>query len=271
MNALGRLIIVVCMGLSCTWFAPLAIAQVKSAPPQITFNSFTGVYHLSRDNRGLSLLTTEETILADFPGTGSFYGITRTIPNKYQGHSVNVKILNIEDAAGNDVPYKTTTDSSDNIVITTGDPAITLYGRQTIKIKYQTSGVINLRQKSDEFLLNINGRGWDQPFGRVNTTLFIPSSFNASLSSNPSCYKTLGKSISNDCKISIKKDAQQTTITSTEKNIAAHQAIVLKLEFASSTFTNNKQPLSTIELGAISAILIILGVLSIYAYNKRKA
>src|SRR5207244_3616733 len=103
---------------------------------QLILNSFTGIYHLSRDSRGLSLLTSEETIVADFPSAG-FYGIKRSIPSKYQNHSVNVKILSVSDAAGTPVPYKTSTDNSGNIVVTTGDPDISLFGSQTIKINYQ--------------------------------------------------------------------------------------------------------------------------------------
>jgi hypothetical protein len=151
---------------------PVAVfAQAKATPAQIRFDSLTAIYHLSRDKKGLSLLTTEETIVADFPGNASYYGITRSIPKNYQNHSVNVKVLGVSDAAGDVIPFKTSTDTNDNIVVTTGDPSITLYGSQTIKIRYQTSGVVNLKNKSDEFLLNVNGRGC-RPSGTCNETRF---------------------------------------------------------------------------------------------------
>jgi hypothetical protein len=247
----------------------IAAAQVKAPPPQILFDSFSGNYYLSRDSRGLSLLTSQETITASFPGAGNFYGIKRAIPKQYQNHNVNIKILNITDAAGNSVPYKTSDGPDNSLVVTTGDPAINLYGNQTFKINYQTSGVINLGKKDNELLLNVNGRGWDQPFNKVNAALHIPASFNSSLKDNPSCYVALGQSTSNNCEIKTQKSSQETIVTSSTSNVAAHQALVLKLEFASSTFTN-KHPFSDAILALISAVLLILGFFSFSAYKKRK-
>jgi hypothetical protein len=244
----------------------LASAQAKN-PPAITFNSFTGIYHLSRDSRGLSLLTTEETILADFPGKGSFYGIKRAIPKNYHGRSVSVKILNVADAAGNPVPYKIATDSSGNLVITTGDPAITLYGSQTIKIRYQTSGVVNLNQKTNEFLLNVNGRGWDQNFSSVNATVYIPALFHASLESAPTCYLALNTATNSDCQINTKKSSSETVVTSQAKNLKPHQALVLKIDFRSSTF-KNKQTSPLVKL-----VLLLLGIgcaLAVMKFYKGK-
>ena len=79
MKDLGRL------GLVIILTGVMASQKVQAIPTLlINFNSFTGIYHLSRDSKGLSLLTSEETILADFPGGGNFTGIKREIPKKYQ-------------------------------------------------------------------------------------------------------------------------------------------------------------------------------------------
>jgi hypothetical protein len=242
--------------------------STKTPQPQITLDSFTGVYHLSRDSRGLSLLTTEETILADFPGEGSFYGITRSIPKKFQNHSVSVKILNISDAAGNIMSYKTTTDANNNLVVTTGDPSIILYGSQTIKIRYQTSGVIDLGQKSDEFLLNVNGRGWDQAFNRVDSTLYVPSSFGGDLESEPLCYTVLGTSSNSNCKVKTIKNPQETTVTASASPLNPHQALVVKLQFKPTTFTN-KHAVSSEKLLLISAALIFAGVVALISYLRK--
>jgi hypothetical protein len=268
MNLLKCLIFLSCLGLINEFHPHLASAQTKVPQPQITFESFTGIYHLSRDSRGLSLLTSEETILTDFPGNGSFYGITRSVPKEFQNHSVNVKVLNVSDAAGNIVPYKTTSDSSNNLVITTGDPSITLYGSQTIKIKYQTTGVINLNKKTDEFLLNVNGRGWNQPFGKVDSTLYVPSSFGGNLNSVPLCYIVLGNSSNGNCKLKTKKSPQETVITASASPLAAHQALVVKLQFKPATFTN-KHEVSTKKLLLISAALIFAGIVSLIPYLRK--
>jgi hypothetical protein len=247
-----------------------AFAQAKASPAQIRFDSLTAIYHLSRDKKGLSLLTTEETILTDFPSNASFYGITRSIPKNYQNHSVNVKVLGVSDAAGDVIPFKISTDANNNLIVTTGDPSITLYGSQTIKIRYQTSGVVNLKNKSDEFLLNVNGRGWNQSFNRIDATLYVPSSFNAKLKNEPSCYLALGTTISKECIISTKKSANESVVSSKTVNVAAHQALVMELDFAPSTFANSQGfdfKLLTLSLG----LLVILSVSGLYfLQSKRK-
>jgi hypothetical protein len=262
------LIIAFLLGLVTIWQPPLASAKPQTPSPQITFDSFTGIYHLSRDSKGLSLLSSEETIVADFPGNGSFYGITRSLPKKYQNRSVNIKVLNVSDAAGNVVPYKTATDNNNNLIVTTGDPSITLYGSQTIKIRYQTSGVVNLKQKTDEFLLNVNGRGWDQPFASVNATLYIPASFKANLVADPVCYKALNNLNSKDCQINTKKSSKETIVTSAAKQLAAHQALVVKANFKPATFTGS-HGISKSLLAALGAVLVFVLALLSYALKKR--
>ena len=245
--------LIVLLGLVLIFMPGPALAQPKQAEPFIV-NSFSGIYHLSRDSRGLSLLTTEETILADF--SGSYYGITREIPASYQGRGVDTKILSVSDAAGNPVPFKTER-IKDNLKITTGDPKITLFGLQTIKIRYQTKGVVNLDGKTDQFLLNVNGRGWDQPINRVDAAVFVPANFQANLRGDPSCYLAKDSAKTFDCRISSQTKDSDILINARAEPIAAHQALVLKLDFAADTFTNKKQISNT--------SLLIIGLTFVFA------
>jgi hypothetical protein len=253
------LAIIVCSALLA--YCTLLAAAVPIAAPQqqITFNSLTGIYHLSRDKHGLSLLTTEETIVTHFPASG-FTGIKRILPESYQGHNVNVKILNVTDVAGDPVPFKTATDNNGNLVITTGDPDITLVGSQTIKINYQTTGVINLSQKVDEFLLDINGKGWDRPFSKVGATLYIPSLFRARLTSSPICYLSPDASAS-ACRLSTQKNKDATVITTSATNVPPRQSLVVRLRFQPSTFTNPRAsfviPLLVGLIGSVVSFVII--------------
>jgi hypothetical protein len=263
---LSRYARIIFLGAVFVW-PHLVSAQTKPSQTPIIFDSFTGIYHLDRDSRGHSLLTTEETLVADF-GSG-YYGITRELPKDYQGRSVNIKILSVVDAASNPIPYKTE-EKAGNLVITTGDPAITLYGSQTIKIRYQTSGVVNLSGKLDEFLLNVNGRGWDYSISRVDATLYIPGSFRASLVGAPSCYTALDKSISTDCRINNRKINDTAVISSRAGPLATHQALVLKMEFASSTFTDNKSDSNKKALVGAAAVFIFAAAASSYRYLRRK-
>lgn len=244
----------------------MAGAQSLPSSHQINFDSFTGVYHLSRDAHNLSLLTAQETIVADFPAQASFYGIKRELPTSYQNHSVQLKILNVTDATGNALPYKTAT-ADGNLIVTTGDPAITLYGSQTFKINYRTSGVIAINQKNDTFLLNINGRGWDQPFNKVSATINIPAEFQANVTGQPVCYTALNNSTGTNCQITTQKQAGTTVITAKAGPMSPHQALIVKLSFTPATFTN--QPNKSTQV-LVTAGVILLTVLAGGIIIRRK-
>lgn len=241
-----------------------SVFAVDNTSNQIDFKSFTGVYHLSRDKRGLSLLTTDETILADFPATG-LTGIKRLIPEKFQDRSVGVKILNVTDAAGNPIPYKVQSDST-NLALIIGDPSITLSGTQTIRIKYQTSGVINLNNKANQLLLSTNGRGWESPFDSVTANLYIPKSFNSEIKGTPSCYKVIGVVKDNDCQVNTESTPTETLITTETVSTSANQGLILKVDFNSATFTNNHSQLLR-DTFIIFCLLIIINVA--FAYSRK--
>ncbi len=269
MRFIWRLALTFSLGISLLFQPGVGHAQATPNPPQINLPSFTGVYHLSRDVNGLSLLTAEETILAEFPGGTSFYGITRQLPRAYQGRSVDVKVLSVFDAVGNPIPYKTSL-SDGNLVIKTGNPDIKIFGSQTFKINYQTKGVVNLGAEHDEFLLNVNGRGWDRPFGRVDAYVHIPSSFSASLKGDPSCYLALNTTVNGNCQINTQKTPQETTITSGAVNPLAHQALVIKMDFKSSTFTNKRPANKTVLIAAGTTILLVISTSSYLILRRKK-
>jgi hypothetical protein len=240
----------------------IAAAQAAATARPIIFNSFTGTYHLSRDAANHSLLTTEEVILADFPSQGNYYGITRSVPQNYQGRSVKVKVNNVTDASGSPVPFKTAPDKQGNLVITTGDPGITIYGLQTFHINYQTRDVVNTNLATDQFLLDINGRGWSQPFAQVSGTIHIPKSFVSSLIGQPSCYIGYLKTTTNDCAIQTKDNTSETVITvKSLTGVAAQHALVAKINFHTSTFSV-KQSFWAKSKGYIIALLAAVAVIA---------
>jgi hypothetical protein len=239
---------------------------VRSA---IKFNSFTGDYHLSRDALGRSLLTAEEVILADFPGNTRYFGITRAIPKQYQNRNVEVKVLSITDAAGNPVPYKTSSDKSGNLLIATGDPSITLYGSQTFRIRYQTRGVIDVGASGDLLLLNVNGRGWDTEFGQVSAAVHIPKDFQSSLAGKPSCYIGYLKAVTNDCAIDSQTQPSETLITSkTNGPVPPYHALVVKINFKQGTFTNKESRWERQKPWLLAALSIFV-LFSSFIYLRR--
>jgi hypothetical protein len=266
MKLTRKLFVSAFLGAATMFIGQLAQAQQPaSASGQLTIDSFNGIYHLGRDNRGLSLLTTEETIVADFPSAG-FYGLKRELPKTYQGHNVDVKVLAVSDAAGNPVPYKISSDGG-NLLITTGNPAIKLFGSQTIKIRYQTTGVINLKGNVDEFLLNVNGRGWDVPISNADAILYIPSDLQKSIKGKPSCYTSLGNTSSNYCQITSSQAAGSLKVSSKARLLQPHQALVLKVNFAADTFTNGHRFKS---LFAILVAIVALLALTVTSYRVLK-
>jgi len=269
-----KLYLTALMGLMWTFllFQPIVNAQVVNPEnKQINLNNFFGVYNLSKASNGSSLLTAEETVLADFPNNANFYGLTRTLQSKYQGHNVDINVLNVVDAASNPIPYKTSSDTNGNYVITTGDPSVTLFGPQTIKIRYQTHGVINLNGKNDEFLLNVNGLGWSSQFGSVSAVVNIANNLNAQLVGNPTCYINTGKSTNQNCSISKSQKQGTTVLTSKSGPVPANQALVLKMSFKPSTFKQYSS-WSTKKILFIALPILVVSTLGAYfVLSKRKS
>lgn len=270
MTALRRLL-AAAGGFCCLWLIVFTAAPAAAATaPQITFDTFNAVYYLSRDSHGLSLLTTDETIVADFPASG-FTGITRSLPTSYQGHSVNVKILTVTDAAGNTIPYTSKPQTNGDLLLTIGDPSITLSGPQTIHLNYQTSGVINLNQTSDTFELDVNGRGWGAPFTSVSATLNIPHNLVASLRGKPACYTALGSGQSSKCQISTADNGQATIINAGARPVAAHQTLIVKVGFRPATFTNPHSSTGKIALEAAGAVLTLMIAIGIFNMARKQS
>ena len=252
--------------LFCVISLSQASVSAASTDQKIIFDSFTGVYHLSRDSRGLSLLTSDETIVGNFPSSG-FTGIKRVLSEKFQGHSVSIKILSVTDAAGSPIPYTVLSDNND-VTLTIGDSSITLSGSQTIRINYQTRGVINLSKKYDELLLGINGRGWSEPFTKVNASLYISAQFNSKIQGNPSCYTALNSTNdSSNCQIAVSKTADSTVITSRALQVSANQALVIKVDFLPQTFTNNH---SQFIVYIVLVIITFTAFILVYARLNKK-
>ncbi len=252
--------------LSLATMAQIASAQASSLT-KLKFISFNAVYHLSRDSRGVSLLTADEAIGVDFQDSGT-YGITRSLPKTFNGQPVDIKVLNVSDTTGQPVPFKAANDKNDNLVITTGDPKIALYGPQTIKINYQTSGVVNLSQKADQFLLNVNGRGWDQSFASISATLYVPNSFQAAIQGRPSCYVSPG---STNCQVSSQKKSDSTIISAKATSVAAHQALVMRVSFKASTFSQKPSHPNKLAYGALAATGLLVIVAAARQLGRKKA
>src|SRR3990167_274550 len=118
--------------------APKTSAGVQD----FSFDSFSADYYLSRSEQKTPLLKVDEVLVARFPDFDQNHGIVRAIPERYQGHTLSLKILSVTDENGNPYHY-TGSQQNDNEVIKIGDADRYGHGVKTYKIKYQIRNFIN--------------------------------------------------------------------------------------------------------------------------------
>ena len=80
--------------------APKTSAGVQD----FSFDSFSADYYLTRDAQKTPLLKVDEVLVARFPDFDQNHGIQRAIPQRYQGHTLSLKISSVTDESGQ--PYK---------------------------------------------------------------------------------------------------------------------------------------------------------------------
>lgn len=171
-----------------------AVTRAPSDTSDFTFDSFDAVYELSRDDEGRSRMTTTETLVAVFPSDQN-RGILRDIPTTYQGHTTQVHIVSITDEAGNDRDYETSyendsTGSYLELAIGVEEGEFAPAGPNTYVITYTQKDVTldPADSTTDEFFWDVNGTGWQQPFGRVSATLTVSADLADELNGDSGCY-----------------------------------------------------------------------------------
>ena len=254
--------------------APSPKIFAQAALTGFSFDNFTGTYYLDRDAKGVATVTVQEDMIIEFGAGGNLYGIKRSVTNSYQGHNLNLKIISLTDALGNPLPYKAYPDNKGNTIVQTGNPAIILSGQQTYRLKYQTSGVAAFYSDHDEFLVDTNGRGWQESFGQVQAFIHVAPSFAANLLGQPSCY--IGTTTQNlgNCTTKQQTTANDTLISSvTTKPLGANQALVTKIDFKKGTFNQikDKNGANKLLLIIFAPALIAFGLWIVYRQIQRRA
>ncbi|MCW4386199.1 DUF2207 domain-containing protein [Salinibacterium sp. SYSU T00001] len=164
-----------------------AAAPVTSAHADVEdfeFASFHADYHLGTDEEGHSTLRVVETIVAVFPDFDQNRGIIRTIPDRYDGHPINLEIASVTDETGEPVEYEE--DSGDDSVELAlgGDDYV--HGEQTYVIEYTAEHVTRhyADTEADEFYWDVNGTEWAQPFREVSATVHLEEGLEEQLTGN---------------------------------------------------------------------------------------
>jgi len=223
-----RLLGIAVLALLATLGLPTA-AQADTS--DFTFDSFDADYTLTRLDDGTSHLEVVETIVAEFPDYDQNRGIIRAIPSDYDGVDLNTAIRYVQDENGNDVPYEVS-DTGDFLELALGTDDF-VYGETTYVIAYMQENVIRSFEDThaNEFYWDINGTGWEQPFGRVSGVLHVDPSLVAALTGNAACYYGPADS-TNQCAV----DASGPDIAVSVDDLGPGDNVTLSVGFAQDTF-----------------------------------
>ncbi|AYG03729.1 DUF2207 family protein [Gryllotalpicola protaetiae] len=208
---------------------------VSAGTAEFTFDSLHTDYRLTRTADHRANLAVTETFVARFPDFDQNHGIERAIPTTADGRSLHVQIRGVTDAAGAAVPYQIQTDNSPAgfRVLRIGDPYAYAHGVQTYVIAYTMRDVIHEASGGgQQFLFDVNGTGWGQPFGTVSATLHVPAGLTGALTGDNHCYAGARGATGGDCDIS----ASGGTVAASASNLAAGHNLTMSVGFKPGTF-----------------------------------
>ena len=221
------------------FLALLALPATPAAADtsDFTFDSFAADYTITRSADGTSHLAVVETLVAVFPDIDQNRGIIRAIPDSNDGVRLDTVVTSVVDENGAEVPYEQQLYGGFLELALGTDEFV--HGPTTYVISYEQDNVVgDFPDTADqEFYWDVNGTGWDQPFGSVAATVTIDPAIAPALTDTASCYQ--GESGSTDgCDISAQTDASTgaVTYTAAATDLAAGETVTIAIGFASATF-----------------------------------
>ncbi|GAA3894520.1 hypothetical protein GCM10022381_40200 [Leifsonia kafniensis] len=217
--------------------APMIVATDTS---DFTFDSWHSDLRLGLTADGHSELLTTETIVARFPDFDQNHGIRRAIPTDYRGHPTGLEIESVTDENGVPRSYDTesTSDDSGDFLELTIAADDFVHGANTYRITYRQSNVTFIPSGSndDQFFWEVNGTGWDQPFGDVSATLLIDPAIAGKLTGQVRCLQGAADSGSDCASLTSEADGDGWRIEAATGPLAAHQGLALVVGFEPATF-----------------------------------
>ncbi len=195
---------------------------------------------LGRDSENRSVLRTIETISAQFPEYDQNHGIERSLVDRYDTHSTQLKIESVTDEKGTPIPY-----AMANTTLRIGDANTYAHGSKTYKIIYTQHDVTRYYNDTDrdEFYWDIIGTEWAVPIQDVSISLKLDGVKEA-LRSDPRCYTGVqGTGVT--CAAAIR----QNVIEVTGIRLRPYEGLTLALGFAKGTFASYTPSLGDIIMG----------------------
>ena len=216
----------------------LAVAQPASADTSdFTFDSFDAHYTLSMEADGTSHVEVVETIVARFPNFDQNRGILRSIPMVVQSTATDPDIHSIVDETGTDVYWEESTDG-EYLVLALGTDDF-VYGKTTYVISYSLENVVlpfTDPEPADEFYWDVNGTGFDQPFGTVSATIVVDESASAALDGYAACYYGAFQS---DTTCTLTQTGS--TFSTSVANLGERENVSFSIGFAPNTFVQGEE------------------------------
>jgi uncharacterized membrane protein YgcG len=227
----------------------LPTAAAHADVDDFTFDSFHADMQLTRATDGHAELAITETIIARFPDEDQNRGIVRAIPDDYDGVPLRTTVLSVTDADGEAVPYALE-QNGDVLEVATGDDSF-VRGVQTYVISYTQRDSIRafVDTGADEFYRDINGTGWEQPFGEVSASLTIDAAIADAVTGDAACYR--GPEGSTQTCEGLQASGDRVSVA--ERDLAPGENLSVAVGFEAGTFVPGEVQRSAAEQFAIDA------------------
>jgi uncharacterized membrane protein YgcG len=233
------------------------------------FASFDAVYTLSRGPDRHAMLDVVETAVAVFPSIDQNRGIIRSIPDYYGDVYLETEVLGVTDENGAPVYYEVQNDGGFTILVIDDDAF--KHGATTYVIHYTQRDTIRAFGSCDEFYWDVNGTGWDQPFGEVSAQVVVDAGLAAELTEGESCYQgALNSATPCDSGISRSADADGAIrLSASAQDLGPGENLTVVAVFAAGTFVEGDpveggapyEPEPSLDLAPPPAWSIALSVL----------
>ncbi|WP_105034367.1 DUF2207 family protein [Cryobacterium aureum] len=232
-----------------------------------SFDSFDAQYNLGLDVDGRSTLTTVETIVARFLEVDQNHGIQRAIPTHYEGRPTDIVIESVTDENGTPRPFDTETTSEDRdeeFLIVTSAADEFVHGAQTYVITYAQSNVTLYSDDADteEFYWDVNGTGWDQPFGQVTAMVRFDPELVDRLGAEVRCFQGRGDSDRPCDSIRFTGSDTEPTVSALALQLGPQENLTIDVEFQPGTFVPRDDSFTANALPSIGLVGAILALLT---------
>jgi len=256
------------LGVVAFLIALLAPSAAVASVDDFSFDSFDGVYELSRDADGRSVLEVTEVLVARFPDFDQNRGIKRAIPNTYLGIPLELSDITVTDDEGTERVYEVESDGEFTILTIAVPEGEFVRGVQTYEITYTAHNVV-LSEGADqpqEFYWDINGNGWQQTFGSASAEIQFDPDIADAFTGQAACYAG-DPGTTTPCEALV---PAPTDVTASHGSLGSYQTLTVAIQFEPGTFTPRDNsywasPLWPAHLGST----IVLVALAVFTFVRK--